>query len=506
MAETARKTLADGSVRELEIAFQAHYAGLPERFHEPVAPQPVKAPTLIKLNRPLAAELGLDADQLESAAGIAMLAGNAFPAGARPIALAYAGHQFGNFVPQLGDGRALLIGELRDRNGLLRDLQLKGSGPTRFSRGGDGRAALGPVLREYMVSEAMAALGIPTARTLAAVTSGENVFREIVLPGAVVARVAASHLRIGTFQYFAARGDREALDILVGFALDRHYPHLKSMSNPALGLLKAVIDAQAELVARWMLVGFIHGVMNTDNMTISGETIDYGPCAFMDAYHPATVFSSIDQRGRYAYGNQPHIAVWNLSRLAEALLPLIDPDEDRAVELATEALRTFQPAYDAVLHDGMRRKLGLRGEEPDDLKLASDLLEIMAANEADFTLAFRTLAHDIATVAGEAAARGLFADPQSFDAWHGRWLERLAREPMDVEQRRQAMNAVNPKFIARNHRVEAAIEAATANGDFGPFEELTRLLEHPFDEQPGYSHYADPPLAHERVMATFCGT
>lgn len=491
---------------DLAIDFEATYAALPERFREAVTPKPVRAPKLIKLNRALAEELGLDPEALASPAGVAMLAGNAFPASARPVALAYAGHQFGNFVPQLGDGRALLIGELRDVNGRLRDLQLKGSGPTRFSRGGDGRAALGPVLREYIVSEAMAALGIPTARTLAAVTTGENVYRETVLPGAIVARVAASHLRIGTFQYFAARGDREALETLVAFALDRHYPHLRDMSRPALGLLKAVIDAQAELVARWMLVGFIHGVMNTDNMTISGETIDYGPCAFMDAYHPAMVFSSIDQRGRYAYGNQPHIAVWNLARLAEALLPLIDEDEDRAVELATEALRTFQPVYDGTLGAGMRRKLGLLGEQADDMKLVADLLEIMAPNGADFTLTFRTLAHDITAKPGEAAARGLFSTPQDFDAWHARWLDRLSSEPTDAAERRRAMNAANPKFIARNHRVEAAIEAAETRGDFEPFETLTRILERPFDEQPGLSHYADPPLEHERVMATFCGT
>lgn len=496
----------DRQADDLAIEFEATYAALPERFREAVTPQPVRAPGLVRLNRALAAELGLDAEALESPAGVAMLAGNAFPASARPVALAYAGHQFGNFVPRLGDGRALLIGELRDRHGRLRDLQLKGSGPTRFSRGGDGRAALGPVLREYVVSEAMAALGIPTARTLAAVTTGEAVFRETALPGAVVARVAASHLRIGTFQYFAARDDREALETLTAFALERHYPHLKDMSRPALGLLKAVIDAQAELVARWMLVGFIHGVMNTDNMTISGETIDYGPCAFMDAYHPATVFSSIDRHGRYAYGNQPHIAVWNLARLAEALLPLIDPDGDRAVELATEALRTFQPAYDAVLHDGFRRKLGLHGEQSDDLKLASDLLETMAANGADFTLTFRTLAHDVASKPGEGAARGLFSAPEAFDAWHARWLERLSGEPMDMAERRRAMNAANPKFIARNHRVEAAIEAAVSRDDLEPFETLTRILERPFDEQPGLSHYADPPLEHERVMATFCGT
>jgi len=506
MAELATDIEHESLSGDLNIAFEASYASLPDRFYADAPVQAVKAPRLVRLNRALAADLGIDADMLETPAGVAMLSGNGFPASARPIALAYAGHQFGNFVPQLGDGRAVLIGELRDREGRLRDLQLKGSGPTRFSRGGDGRAALGPVLREYIVSEAMFALGIPTTRSLAAVTTGENVYRETVLPGAVVARVAASHLRIGTFQYFAARGDREALETLVGYAIDRHYPHLKSMSKPALGLLKAVIDAQAELVARWMLVGFIHGVMNTDNMTISGETIDYGPCAYMDAYHPATVFSSIDQRGRYAYGNQPHIAVWNLSRLAEALLPLIADDEDDAVALATEALRTFQPTYDAALHAGMRRKLGLLTERADDMTLASDLLDAMAGNQADFTLTFRTLAHDTGAEPGEGAARGLFAEPSDYDVWHARWLGRLSDEPGSDEERRSLMNATNPKFIARNHRIETAIVAATERDDYGPFEELVRILEKPFDEQPGFSHFADPPLIHERVLQTFCGT
>ena len=488
------------------IAFDNSYSRLPERFYERVAPNPVAAPRLIKVNRKLAETLGMNPDELASSGAVGLLAGNRFPANAVPLAQAYAGHQFGSFVPQLGDGRALLVGEVVGTDGLRRDIALKGSGPTRFSRRGDGRAALGPVLREYVVSEAMAALGIPTTRTLAAVTTGEPVYRETRLPGAVLARVAASHIRIGTFQYFAARGDVEDIRILADYAIDRHYPDLKDTENPYRALLEAVIAAQASLVARWMLVGFIHGVMNTDNMTISGETIDYGPCAFMDTYSAGAVFSSIDQMGRYAYANQPRIAVWNLARLAETLLPLIDTDEDKAIAAAEGALKGFQPAYDAVLHAGFRRKLGLFTEEEADPALISGLLETMAKNQADFTLTFRNLAGDFPGRPGEGQTRSGFADPAEFEVWEKLWRERLSREPRRDEERRAVMRATNPRYIPRNHRVEALIAAAVERQDFQPFEELLVVMRKPFDDQPVHADYAQPPAEHERVLETFCGT
>jgi uncharacterized protein YdiU (UPF0061 family) len=482
----------------------SRYLRLPDRFYQRAPLAPVAAPSLIKLNEALAREIGLDPEALASEIGVAILAGNASQPGVEPLALAYAGHQFGNFVPQLGDGRALLIGEAVDGDGRRFDVQLKGSGRTRFSRGGDGRAALGPVLREYVVSEAMAALGIPTSRTLAAVSTGETVWRETPQPGAIVARVAASHLRIGTFQYFAARQDEEGLRLLADHAIERHYPAASGDANPYLALLNGVIAAQARLIARWMLVGFIHGVMNTDNMTISGETIDYGPCAFMDAYHPATVFSSIDARGRYAYANQPNIAVWNLARLAETLLPLIDRDEDAAVEAAKTALSGFQAAYEAAFHAGVRRKFGLSTEETDDLGLASALLDLMAADGADFTLVFRALSDD-AEDDGD-RARALFMSVDAFDAWSRNWRERLAREPREASEIAASMRAVNPKHIARNHRVEEAIRAAVDRGDFEPFERLVEVLARPFDDQPDMQAYALPPKPEERVLQTFCGT
>ncbi|WP_274627785.1 protein adenylyltransferase SelO [Arvimicrobium flavum] len=486
--------------------FDNSYARLPERFFARTDASPVSAPKLIRLNDALARELGLDAARLAGPEGVAMLAGNAFPPNADPIAMAYAGHQFGNFVPQLGDGRALLIGEVIDRRRRRRDIQLKGSGPTRFSRNGDGRAALGPVLREYVVSEAMAALGIPTTRTLAAVLTGDPVYRETRLPGAVLTRVAASHIRIGTFQYFAVRGDLEAVRLLADHAIERHYPAARGADHPYLAFLEAVIAAQAALVARWMLVGFIHGVMNTDNMAISGETIDYGPCAFMDQYDPAAVFSSIDRQGRYAYANQPGIAVWNLARLAETLVPLLDADQDKGVELAEAALRTFQRHYEATFHSGLRRKLGLLTEEADDLKLISDLFELMAKQQADFTLTFRALGDDLDAVPGEGTARAQFAWPPLFDEWARRWRERLSREAGRDEERRQVMRSNNPKYIPRNHRIEALIQAAVERADFRPFEELLTVLARPFDEQPEMAHYAEPPKEHERVLQTFCGT
>ena len=490
----------------IPLPFDNTYARLPDRFFARVAPTPVTEPRLVKINRALADHLGLDAGWLAGPEGIEVLAGTRVPDAADPIALAYAGHQFGHFVPQLGDGRAILLGEVVDRDGIRRDIQLKGSGPTPFSRRGDGRAALGPVLREYIVSEAMAALGIPTTRTLAAVTTGEVVMRETPLPGAVLTRVAASHVRIGTFQFFAARGDTDAVRLLADHVIARHYPQAADSAQPFRALFEAVIARQAELVARWMLIGFIHGVMNTDNMSIAGETIDYGPCAFMDTYHPATVFSSIDHYGRYAYANQPRITTWNLARLAETLLPLFGDDQDQAVAYAQGALEAFQPAFMAAFNAGLRGKLGLTTERDDDVALAADLLNVMAENEADFTLTFRRLSDAAADPAADAAVRRLFKEPAPFDAWASRWRTRLAEEPADPATRAAAMRAANPAFIPRNHRVEAVIEAAVRESDFAPFEELLLVLSRPFEDQPRFAPYQEPPKPHERVEQTFCGT
>ncbi|MCS3725668.1 protein adenylyltransferase SelO [Bradyrhizobium betae] len=482
----------------VHIPFQNSYSALPDSFFARVAPTPVAAPRLIKLNRPLALQLGLDPDLLETPEGAEILAGKTVPSGADPIAMAYAGHQFGNFVPQLGDGRAILLGEVIDRHGLRRDIQLKGSGPTPFSRRGDGRAALGPVLREYIVSEAMFALGIPTTRSLAAVVTGEQVFRETALPGAVLTRVASSHIRVGTFQFFAVRRDTEAVRRLADHVIARHYPELLNAERTYHGLLGAVVARQAELVARWLLVGFIHGVMNTDNSSISGETIDYGPCAFMDAYNPSQVFSSIDEMGRYAYANQPRIALWNLTRLAECLLPLFGDDQDKAVAEAQDILGAFSETFSAAYQAGLRRKVGLFTEREGDEALIQDLLDAMAKNQADFTLTFRKLAAD--------DARSEFMDPAGFDEWAGRWHARIALEPQTAVERQAAMHAVNPLFIPRNHRVEAVIQAAVNDDDYAPFDELVKVLAKPFEEQPEYAAYADPPLPDQRVLQTFCGT
>jgi uncharacterized protein YdiU (UPF0061 family) len=494
----------------LRFPFDNSYARLPDRFFARVAPGPVASPRLIRVNAGLATDLGLDPAWLASEEGVAVLAGNVVPENAEPIATAYAGHQFGSFVPQLGDGRAILLGEVIDRAGVRRDIQLKGSGRTPFSRGGDGRAAVGPVLREYLMGEAMAALGIPTTRTLAAVTTGEKVRRETMLPGAVLARVASSHIRVGTFEFFASRRDDEAVRLLADHVIARHYPAAAGAERPYRALLDAVVRAQAELIGAWLLVGFIHGVMNTDNMSVAGETIDYGPCAFMDEYNPAAVFSSIDSYGRYAYGRQPAIGVWNLSQLAACLLPLLSEDEDAATAEANESLDAFAPTIDRTYQSGLRRKLGLATEREGDAELARDLLAAMATNLADFTLTFRGLSEAVmpgdGAQAGDAAVRGLFADPAAYDAWAGRWRQRLDGEPMDPAARRDAMLAVNPAFIPRNHRVEAVIRAAVDANDFAPFEELLAVLAAPFDSQPAFARYMDPPLAHERVLATFCGT
>jgi serine/tyrosine/threonine adenylyltransferase len=485
--------------------FDNTYARLPERFYARVDPTPVPAPRLIRVNAGLAECLGLDPRELASPEGVEVLAGNHMPQGATPIALAYAGHQFGQFVPQLGDGRAILLGEVVARDGARRDIQLKGSGQTPFSRRGDGRAALGPVLREYVVSEAMAALGVPTTRALAAVTTGRAVLRETALPGAILTRVASSHIRVGSFQFFAARGDMEAVRLLADHTIARHYHEAATAARPYRALLEAVVTRQADLVARWLLVGFIHGVMNTDNMSVAGETIDYGPCAFMDAYDPARVFSSIDHFGRYAYGNQPGIAHWNLARLAEALLPLLAEDEEAALATAQEALATFAPRFEAAYLRGLRQKIGLSAERDGDAELVQDLLARMGENEADFTLTFRGLCDATARPEGDATVRALFADADAYDAWAAQWRRRLAEEPGDPEARAAAMRAVNPAVIPRNHVVEAALNAAVERQDFAPFEELVEVLSRPYEDRPGFESYTAPPGPSERVFRTFCG-
>jgi uncharacterized protein YdiU (UPF0061 family) len=484
----------------MRIPFDNSYARLPDRFFARLAPTPVAAPRLLKVNADLARLLRIDPDWLAGWEGVEVLAGNRVPDGAEPIAQAYAGHQFGNFVPQLGDGRAILLGEVIGADGMRRDIQLKGSGPTPFSRRGDGRAAVGPVLREYIVGEAMHALGIPTTRTLGCVATGEYVFREDALPGAVLARVAASHIRVGTFQFFAAREDVEAVRTLADYALARHYPD----AGGPRGLLESVVAAQADLVARWMLVGFIHGVMNTDNTTISGETIDYGPCAFMDAYHPGTVFSSIDHAGRYAWGNQPRIALWNLTRLAEALLPLLAEDRDEAVKIAQQVLAGFGPRFDQAWLGGLCRKIGIAGRREGDAELVQSLLEAMQEAEADWTNSFRALAD--AAVGDDAALRTQFKEGAALEAWLPRWRDRLAQEATTPAQRRDAMRAFNPAFIPRNHLVEEALKAAVERDDLRPFEDLNAVLSRPFEDQSGRERYAMPPQPEERVLATFCGT
>ncbi len=485
-------------------AFDNSYARLPARFYSRTDPTTVAAPRLIKFNDELAADLGIDLDASDPTTMAQLLSGNRKLPGSEPIAMAYAGHQFGQFVPQLGDGRAILLGELRDRGGVLRDVQLKGAGRTPFSRGGDGRAALGPVLREYIVSEAMTALGVPSTRTLAAVWSGERVLREEPLPGAILTRVAASHVRVGTFQYFAARGDADAVRTLADYVIARHYPELKESASAYLDLLNAVIRRQASLVAKWLHVGFIHGVMNTDNSTVSGETIDYGPCAFMDAFDANQVFSSIDRHGRYAYSNQPAIAQWNLARLAETLLPLIDRDEGRAVEVATAAVNAFVGHFEQAWIEGMRAKLGLTGAAPADKDLAQRLLSLMQQASADFTRTFRGLCALVETDTAPELEQ-LVRDP-GFSAWLQAWRARLAvhaRAPAVVGA---SMRAVNPKYIPRNHRIEQLIVAAVEREDFSLFETLLRVVTRPFDEQPESQAYAAAPEPRERVMQTFCGT
>jgi uncharacterized protein YdiU (UPF0061 family) len=506
MSDSIEKpVIAERAVSPIAV-FSNTYARLPERFFARLSPTPVAKPHLIKFNEALASELGIHTEGLEPDELAAVFAGNVIPPGAEPIAMAYAAHQFGNFVPQLGDGRAILLGEVLDRNGERRDIQLKGSGPTPFSRRGDGRAALGPVLREYLVSEAMHALGIPTTRALAAVLTGEGVFRERPMPGAVLTRVASSHIRIGTFQYFAARGDVEAVERLSGYVIDRHFPEARDFERPALAMLRTVVERQGQLIARWMHVGFIHGVMNTDNTALSGETIDFGPCAFLDSYDPAKSFSAIDELGRYAYRNQPKIAQWNLARFAETLLPLLDLSPERAVELANEAISAFPLRFEEHWLAGMRNKLGLASNKDGDFELAQALLRAMHENGADFTLTFRRLCAAAADEKADANVRILFANPAAYDEWAAMWRSRLAADTLDPTARAQAMRAINPAFISRNHRVEQALDAAIEHGDFSPFAEMLTVLSRPYEDQAAFADYANTPQADERVFRTFCGT
>ncbi len=469
------------------------YASLPDSFFAAATPGPAPAPRIAILNHRLAQELGLDFDALAPEAAAAFFSGQQMLHGSMPIAQAYAGHQYGGFT-MLGDGRAILLGEQRTPEGRLVDIQLKGAGRTRYSRGGDGRAALGPMLREYIISEAMAALGIPTTRSLAVVTTGEAVYRESVRKGAILTRVAASHIRVGTFQFQAARGDEKSLRLLADYSIARHFPEVADAPQPYAEFFRAVAARQAALLARWQLVGFIHGVMNTDNMAISGETIDYGPCAFMNAYDPDTVFSSIDSGGRYAYGNQPRIAEWNLARFAETLLPLLDADQDRAIAIATELLGEFQPRHEGYWLVGMRAKLGLLSAEEGDGELARSLLEWMHRSGADFTNTFRDL-----------AAETPAADDPEFLMWRARWLDRLGREDRTISAARTALRAVNPAVVPRNHRVEEALAAAEERDDLTVLHRLLDALATPFEDRPEMARYRDAGNA-DSGYRTFCGT
>jgi uncharacterized protein YdiU (UPF0061 family) len=475
---------------------------LPE-LCRPWQAEPASAPALLVLNDDLARDLGADPAALRTPDGVAALIGASVPDGAEPVAQVYAGHQFGNYSPRLGDGRALLLGEIVDVHGRRRDLHLKGSGRTPFARGGDGKAAVGPMLRELVIGEAMHALGVPTTRALAVVATGDHVVRDSVLPGAVLARVAASHLRVGTFQWTAANTGPDVLRRLADHAIARHYPAAAAAADPYVALYEAVVAAQAELVARWMHIGFVHGVMNTDNTTISGETIDYGPCAFIDRFDPSTVFSSIDHGGRYAFGNQPTILQWNLARLAEAMLVLFDDDTDRAVAAATEVLHTYPDRFRAAWTAGMGTKLGFAGLRPDDHELVDDMLRLMHEQRIDHTLWYRALA---SVLRGDAETVGALAtDAAALAPWLERWSNRVADQAGHPEQVAAAMDRVNPLYIPRNHLVEDALAAATA-GDLGPVTELLAVLRHPFDEHPGLERYTLPAPDGSGPYVTFCGT
>lgn len=492
--------------------FDNSYARLPQEFFASIAPTPVRQPQMLRLNRELAAELGLDLARLDSAEGLAILSGNQLAEGSQPLAMAYSGHQFGGFSPQLGDGRAVLLGEVVAKDGQRYDIQLKGSGATPFSRRGDGRSALGPVLREYIVSEAMAALGVPTTRALAAVASGERVLREGYKPGGIFTRVARSHIRVGTFQWFAARQDHANLKILADYVIQRLYPHAQQDENPYLSLLESVIERQAKLIAHWMQIGFIHGVMNTDNMNVSGETIDYGPCAFMDAFDPVKTFSSIDAQGRYAFANQASMAHWNLTRFAETLLPLLDEDQERSIAIARTALDTFAEHHQTEVDHRFTAKIGIVGGNADDVNLVESLLAAMAAGSADFTLVFRHLSDALASDGdgdgdvgsdGDRRVTKLFEQPEAITAWLADWRARLPESERGSAI--DLMRRTNPTIIPRNHRIEEAIRAGEA-GDFAPFQRLCDVLQRPFTASAETLEFEAAPMPNEVVQATFCGT
>jgi uncharacterized protein YdiU (UPF0061 family) len=488
-------------------SFDNSYARLPERFYTRQLPVPVPTPGLIRVNHSLAGYLGFSPGWLESGKGLEFIAGNYIPEGAEPVAAVYAGHQFGGWNPQLGDGRAILLGEVIAGDGVRHDIQLKGSGRTLYSRGGDGRAPLGPVLREYIVSEAMAVLGVPTTRSLAAATTGEHVIREGRLPGAVLTRVAQSHIRIGTFEFFASRQDQEALRILADHVIQRHYPEAAQADNPLRAMLDGVVARQANLVAQWQLLGFIHGVMNTDNMLLSGETIDYGPCAFMDEYDPDTVFSSIDRGGRYAYRNQPQIAHWNLARLVQALLPMLDEEEEKALASGQAIIDAFPELVQAAYRAGIFRKLGLSGDDTEDSALSQEFLNLMQQEKTDFTLGFRRLSDLVnPNTAFGGGVGSLFEFTEAYTPWLERWRDNLASKPVEASTRQAEMYLANPVFIPRNHLVEEAIEAAETRQDFKPFHELVGILAQPFEFKNALARYATPPRPEQVVRQTFCGT
>lgn len=489
---------------DIDFNFDNSYANQLEGFYVPLLGDKAPAPKVVQFNSPLAQSLNINLNDFQTNQMAAVLSGGASPKGASPLAQAYAGHQFGHFSPQLGDGRALLIGEVIDKFGYRKDIQLKGSGRTPFSRNGDGKAALGPVLREYLMGEAMHALNIPTTRALAVVTTGEKVMRDRLLPGAVLSRVAASHLRVGTFQFFVSHENTEQVKKLADYTIWRHFPELIETDNKYLNLLRAVIDKQASLVAKWMQVGFVHGVMNTDNVTISGETIDYGPCAFIDSYDPNATFSSIDKQGRYAYSNQPAMAKWALARLAETLLPLLASDREKAIELATNAVNDFDTRYQTLWLEGMRLKLGLSTIEKADLALVQQLHRVMEKQNVDFTLMFRGLSD---VLEGNVdVVNALFDNPEKFELWCVLWLERLKRDPLPSKERINMMQKVNPIYIPRNHKVEEALQLAENEMDFSLFEKLINVLNEPFKKQNGYDDYALPAPASFGCYKTFCGT
>ena len=487
------------------IHFDNSYARLPGKFYTRQNPVPVSAPSLIRINHTLAQKLDIDPVWLESDEGISIVAGNKVSDGGEPIATVYAGHQFGGWNPQLGDGRAILLGEVLNKQNERYDFQLKGSGPTPYSRGSDGRAPLGPILREYIVSEAMAAFGIPTTRTLAAATTGDPVYRQGIIPGAILVRIAKSHIRIGTFEFFSFRDDQESLRLLTDHVIQRHYPEAAEQKNPVLAMLDAVIENQAHLIASWQQIGFIHGVMNTDNMLLSGETIDYGPCAFMDEYHPGTVFSSIDRNGRYAYGNQPAIGHWNLRHLAQVLIPLLNKNREKARELAQDSINKYMGLLTKSYQNGMMMKLGLCNVMPDDIKLIEDLLAIMAEEKMDYTLTFRYLSD----LAGDDAREGvgdLITFSERFSFWLERWKKRVVLDAQTSIQRQARMYARNPVFIPRNHLIEEVIQAAVGEGDFNLFHQLVDILTHPFEYKSALKKYALAPRPEQVVNETFCGT